>query len=99
MTQGLCRCMKRYDLSGVSMHVGPCFFCLKVKFSLQLRQSLITGGYELPNTFGNYDDTNEDFGDDGGFLDFEGSDGEMPENTYMNEDVNLNEKVEQPKIL
>lgn len=66
---------------------------------MQLRQSLINGRCEVPNSFGNYDDVGGDVGDDGGFPDFEEPDGEMPENNHMDEDVNLNEKVEQPLLL
>ncbi|KAK4755549.1 hypothetical protein SAY87_009306 [Trapa incisa] len=62
----------------------------------KLRQSLVNGGCDHPSAFGNDDDTNGDFGDDGDFPDgdfpdFVSIDGEMPGKT-MDEHIDLNEK-------
>jgi hypothetical protein len=66
-------------------------------FYMQLRQSLIDGGHEtFNNAFRNPEDDNEEYTYDNGIPDFGEPDFDLPESTYMDEDVPLhNDKVRQ----
>lgn len=70
-------------------------FCSSVvlKFYLQLRQSLVLGGLENFDACFNSKDDNEDSGYDSGDAEFGAPDFDMPESTFMNEDVPISPKM------